>query len=98
MEMERFKYQAGEEVLGAVAVVMDLANANERISLLVVWTWATHFSFPRKMLRVLCGYQRRMQFEECVAEPLQTIKAILPASKWSCLLLRIVLQDALSRL
>ena len=32
----------------------------------------------------------------CVAEPLKTITAILPLSKWSCLLLRIVLQDALS--
>ena len=37
-----------------------------------------------------------MQFEGCVAEPLQTITAIFPGSKWSCLLLRIVLQDALS--
>ena len=37
-----------------------------------------------------------MQFEGCVAEPLQTITAILPGSKWSCLFLRIVLQDALS--
>ena len=70
-----------------------------RVSLLVVWAWATHFSFPTKILRVLCGYfehQRRVQFEGCVAEPLQTITAILPGSKWSCLLLRIVLQDALS--
>ena len=48
---------------------------------------------------VLCGYfehQRRVQFEVFVVEPLQTITAILPGSKWSCLLLRIVLQDALS--
>ena len=37
-----------------------------------------------------------MQFEGCLAEPLWTILAILPGSKWSCLLLRIVLQDALS--
>ena len=37
-----------------------------------------------------------MQFEGCVAEPLQTITVILPGSKWSCLLLRLVLQDALS--
>ena len=47
---------------------------------------------------MLCGYfehQRRVQFEGCAAEPLQTITAILPGSKWSCLLLRIVLQDAL---
>ena len=39
---------------------------------------------------------RRVLFEGCVAEPLQTITAILPGSKWSCLLLRTVLQDALS--
>ena len=50
----------------------------------VAWAWATHFRFPRKILRVLCGYfepQRRVQFEGCVA--------ILPGSKWSCLLPRI---------
>ena len=79
MDIERYKYRAGEEDLGAVAL--------ERVS------------FPRKILRVLCGYfehQRRAQFEGCVAEPLQTITAILPGFKWSCLLLRIVLQDALS--
>ena len=60
---------------------------------------ATHFSFPRKILRVLFGFfehQRRVQFEGCVAEALQTITAILPGSMWSCLLLRIVFQDALS--
>ena len=37
-----------------------------------------------------------MQFRGSAAEPLTTITAILPGSKWSCLLLRIVLQDALS--
>ena len=48
---------------------------------------------------MLCGYfehQRRIQLEGCVAEPLRTITAILPGSKWSCLLLRIVLQDVIS--
>ena len=57
------------------------------------------FQLPKKYLRVLCGYfehQRRVQFEGCAAERLTTITAILPGSKWSCLLLRIVLQDALS--
>ena len=55
--------------------------------------------FPTKILRVLCGYfehQRRVQFEGCAAEPLRTTTAVLPGSKSSCLLLRIVLQDALS--
>ena len=61
---------------------------------LVAWAWATHFSFPRKILRVLCGYfehQRRVQFKGCAAERLTIITAILPGTKWSCLLLRIVL-------
>ena len=75
----------------AVALVLDLAKAFERVSLFVVWAWATHFCFQRKILRVLCEYfehQRRMQFEGCAAEPLMTITAILPGSKWSCLRLR----------
>ena len=86
-------YRAGKEDQGALALVLDLAKAFERVSLPVVWAWATHFSFPRKILRVLCGCfedQRRVHFEGCAAEPLRTITAILPKSKWSCLLLRIV--------
>ena len=97
--MKRFGGKAKEGEQGAVALVLDLANASERASLPVVWAWATHVSSPRKVLRVLCGYfeqPRRVQFEGCAAEPLKTITAILPGSKWSCFLLRIVLQDALS--
>ena len=48
---------------------------------------------------MLCGYfehWRRVEFEGCVADPHPTITAIIPGSKWSCLLLRIVLQDALN--
>ena len=99
MEMERFNGKATEE--GALALVLDLAQAFERVTLPVVWAWATHLSFPRNILRVFVGYfehQRRVQLEGCVAELLQTITAILLRSKWSCLLLRIVLQDALSEL
>ena len=89
----KVKISSGEEDLGAVAMVLDLAKAFERVSLPVVWGWATHFSFPPKILRVLCRYfehQRRVQFAGCVAEPLQTITIILPGAQWSCLLLRIV--------
>ena len=97
MEMERFNGEAQEEDQGGIASVPDLAKASEGVSLPVVRAWATHF--PRKILRVLCGcfeHQRRAQFEGCAAEPLTTITAILPGFKWSCLLLRRVLQDALS--
>ena len=96
--MERFNGKAKEEDQGALALVLDLPKEFERVSLPVVLAWATHFRLPRKILRVLCGYfehQRRAQFEGCAGEPLTTIAAILPGSKWSCLLLRIVLQHAL---
>ena len=66
LEMEKFKCQAGEKDHGTVALVLDLAKAFERVSLPVAWIWATHFGFPRKILRVLCGYfehQKRVQFE-----------------------------------
>ena len=52
MEMERFNGKAKEEDIGAVAFVLDLANALERVDLPVVWVWATHFSFPRKILQI----------------------------------------------
>ena len=48
--MERFKYRAGEEDLGAVALVLEMTKALERVSLLVVWAWATHFNFQKKIL------------------------------------------------
>ena len=53
-EVAKWQNQAGEKDQGAVALVMDLAKAFERVSLLVAW--ATHFSIQRKILRVLCGY------------------------------------------
>ena len=56
MEMERFRGKAKAEDQGAVALVLDLAKTFERVSLPVVWVWATYFSFPRKILRVVCGY------------------------------------------
>ena len=52
MEMERFKYRAGEVDQGAVALVLDLVKDFQRFSLPVVWPWATHSSFPWKILRV----------------------------------------------
>ena len=79
METKRFNGYAKEEDQGAVALVLGLAKAFERASLPVVWAWATHSSFPRKILRVLCGYfeyQRMVQFEGCAAEPLRTITAM----------------------
>ena len=52
MEMEGKMEKAKEEDLGAVALVLDLANALERVNFPVVWVWATHFSFTRKILQI----------------------------------------------
>ena len=94
LDMERFKFQAREKDQGAAALVLDLAKAFERVGLPVVFAWETHCNFPRLILRVQCGYFEHQWIVQFVAEPLETITAILPGSKWSCLLLRIVLQDA----
>ena len=47
---------------------------------------------------MVCLFVRKMfkRREGCAAEPPRTITAILSVSKWSLLLLRIVLQDLLS--
>ena len=74
-------------------MVLDLAKAFERVSLLVVWA-STHFSFPKENIAGAVGeeeegyfeHQRRVHFEGCAAEPVTTITAIWPGSKWSCLL------------
>ena len=76
---------AGENGNDHATLVLDLAKAFERVSLPVVWAWATHFNIPSSILRVLCGCfkHRPVQLEGCVAEPLQTA-AILPGSQCSC--------------
>ena len=89
MEMEAFNGRAKAVALGA-GPCEDIRASQPSCGL--------GLALHQKILRVLCGYfehQRRVQFEGCAAEPLTTITAILPGSKWSCLLLRIVLQDAL---
>ena len=91
MEMERFQISSGRLRFGAVALVLlvlELVGLGDALQLPM-----------EDILRVLCGYfehQRRVQFKGCAADPLRTTTAILPGSKWSCLLLRIVSQDALS--
>ena len=55
--------------------VEDSAKAFERVRLEVVWRCARHFGFPQKVMMILCGYfehPRRVWFEGCVADPLQT--------------------------
>ena len=49
MEMERVNGKAKEGDQGALALVLVLPKAFERVSLPVVWAWATHFSFPREI-------------------------------------------------
>ena len=52
MEMERFYGKATEEDQGALALVLDLAKACERVSLAVVRAWATQCQLPREDLAV----------------------------------------------
>ena len=53
MEIERFNGKAKEEDQGALALVLDLAKAFERVSLPVVWGLGDALQFPNEILRVL---------------------------------------------
>ena len=88
-----FKFQAGEKDQGPLVLV--LTKAFERVGLPVVWAWATHFNFLRKILRVLCDRGR------CSSKDVWRSRC--RPSRPSCQdqngvvdFLRILLQDALS--
>ena len=70
----------------ATALVVDRAEAFEKVRLSVVWKWAVYFDFPQRVPRVLCvhfAHERRVMFENHVCESMVTITAILPGSTWS---------------
>ena len=79
LEMESFNDHAEERDQGATALVLDLAKAFERVSLPVVWVWATRFNVTKKILSVLCGYfehERRVQFARVEVELLATAHCV----------------------
>ena len=91
IEMERFKYRAGDDDLGGVALVVDLAKVSERVSLPAVWAWATHFLPKDDLAGALLGTSNAgggCNSKDVWAEPLLMITAILSGSTWSCLLPR----------
>ena len=89
LEMERFNCHAGEKDQGAVALVLDLAKLRPGQSPSGLGL-GSEFQFSQE------DFVGAMRVLRCVVEPLQTITAVLPGSKWSCFLSRIVLRDALS--
>ena len=65
--MESFEQREGGMDQGTITLVLHSAKAAGRVSLAVVWAWATHFNLPRENLRVPRGYfehQQRVSFEE----------------------------------
>ena len=58
-----FDCRVSEMDQGAMKLVPDLAKAFG-VSLPVVWAWATHFIFTRKMLRVQRGYFEHQSREQ----------------------------------
>ena len=76
------------------ALVVDLAKAVEKVQLSVVWYLAICFGFRQKVLRVLCGYfahERRVMFVKKISDPMSTVTAILPGSRWYVLFLTSVM-------
>ena len=91
---------AGERTQGAIALVFDLSKEPSFGLVFLLCGLGRRTSISPGILCmcyvVTSNIRRRVHFEGCVVEPLQIITAILPWSKWSFLLLRIVLQDAVS--
>ena len=54
-KMARFDHRTGALDQGAITPVPDLVLAFERVSLPVVWAWATFFNVPKKILRLFCA-------------------------------------------
>ena len=64
MKMERFSGKAKAEDLGAVALVLDLAKAFERVSLLVVWALGDALQLPEEDI---AGALRILRAPEAIA-------------------------------
>ena len=47
--------KGGQQSKGVVTLVNDIAKAFEKVSLSVVWHWATYFGFPQRASMALCG-------------------------------------------
>ena len=62
--------------------MVDLAKAYERVQLSVVWNWVRHFGFLLCVLGGCAVHTRTVLFEN--------------RSKWSVLLLRVVMHDAMA--
>ena len=72
LEMEKYDVNANEFTQGAVTVVVDFAQAFERVRLDIDRKRCTSV-FRNEVFGILCGYvehQRRVQVEERVADPL----------------------------
>ena len=96
MEMERFKWKCKGRRSRNGGVGSGLGEGLQACQLPRGLGLGNALQLPKDDLASAFEHQRSVQFEGCAAEPLRTITAILPRSFWSCLLLRIVLQDALS--
>ena len=61
--MDKYSYNREGMGKGAVTLVVDFAQAFEKVQLKVVWAWAMHFDFSQRRLGVLCGC-----FERCFSK------------------------------
>ena len=83
---------------GAATLVVDFAKAFDKVPLKVVWAWTMHFGFPKQFFGCSAGTSSTSEgyfSKGVVADPLQSITAILPGPKWSVSFSRTVMQDAM---
>ena len=56
LEMEKFKHKAGRKRPQSGSSGLGSGKAFQRVSLVVVWAWATHFTSRERACGALCGY------------------------------------------
>ena len=100
--LEKHDIKAAKSDEGAVTEAVDLAkkkNIREGKNWKLSGDGHCSFFLPKSCTGSYAGFcsiKRRVQFDGCVADPVQTISAILPGSQRSVLLLRLVVQEAMN--
>ena len=94
--MRRFDYRAGEKDQGTITLVLDVAKTLQRVSLPVVWAWAT---FPKRFCvcsAVTSSIRGEFNLKDVQRSCSRPSRPFFVGRIWSCLLPRFQLQDTLS--
>ena len=101
LDMNSIDLTAGQEEHGSITLVSRSCESIREGAVCRSMAINNVFRISGKVLQmILCGYfahRRRLRFEDSTTGPFQTITAKFPGSNWSVPVLRIVMQEAMSK-